>query len=68
MIFRLPPELASFSDVTMEEALQGGGGKGVDGAATILFRAAVASYLNAAHDEIGYPYRRFDSPCFLSAR
>ena len=45
--------------VTLLEALQGGGGSGVDGAALILARAAVAAYLNAAHDDLGYPWRRF---------
>ena len=46
------------SGVTLEQALQGGGGSGVDGAALVLARAAVAAYLNAAHDDLGYPWRR----------
>lgn len=46
------------SDVTLLEALQGGGGKGVDGARKVLARAAVAAVLNAAHEGLGYPLRR----------
>ncbi|HEY9412533.1 MAG TPA: hypothetical protein VIP77_23365 [Jiangellaceae bacterium] len=46
-IFTVPASLSSFSDVTAEDALSFGGGSGVDGAARILFRAAVASVLNA---------------------
>ncbi len=41
-------QLASFRTVTLIDALQGGGGPGLDGAAKILFRAAVASLLNGA--------------------
>lgn len=46
--FVIPVALASFENVTLIEALQGGGGPGLNGAAKILFRAAVASLLNAA--------------------
>ena len=44
--------------VTFLEALQGGGGPGVDGAAKVLARAATAAWLNAAHEGLGYPWRR----------
>jgi hypothetical protein len=44
--------------LTFEEALQGGGGPGVRGAEKILARAATAAYLNAAHEGLGYPWRR----------
>ncbi len=47
-VFDIPVALASFEEVTLLQALQGGGGRGLDGAARILFRAAVASLLNAA--------------------
>ncbi len=67
-LFTLPPELAKNSDVTMLQALQGGGGPGLDGAAKILFRAAAAAYLNAAHEGVGYPYRRFKEPFDISAQ
>ena len=58
----LPPELSEFSTVTFLEALNFGGGPGIEGAAQILFRAAVAANLNAAHEGVGYPYRRFQEP------
>ena len=38
------------------EALKYKGGKGPEGAARILLRAAVAAVLNAAHPEVDYPY------------
>lgn len=44
---------------TLPQALAGGGGSGADGAAVILARAAVAGWLNAAHEDLGYPWRRF---------
>jgi hypothetical protein len=49
--------LTSFQSTTMLQALQGGGGSGVTGAAKILLRAGTAAYLNA-DAEILYPYRR----------
>jgi hypothetical protein len=61
-LWNFPASLSSFEDVTMLQALDGGGGPGVSGATKILMRAAVAAYLNAAHDGIGYPYRRFTDP------
>jgi hypothetical protein len=55
--YQFPAALAQFQGITMLEALQGGGGPGVTGAATILLRAGTAAYLNA-DVEILYPYRR----------
>jgi len=46
----------------MLQALGAKGGSGKTGAAEILVRAASAAYLNAAHEGVGYPYRRFTSP------
>jgi hypothetical protein len=43
---------------TLVQALQGGGGPGADGGAIILARAATAAWLNAAHEGLGYPWRR----------
>lgn len=54
--FVIPSELASFRTVKLIDALQGGGGPGLDGAASILFRAAVASLLNAAAFNEGYHF------------
>jgi hypothetical protein len=45
--------------VTLREALAGGGGRGDAGAAKILLRAATAAVLNAAHDGVEFPRRRF---------
>jgi len=49
---------ANVAGLTLHQALQGGGGPGADGAAKILARAATAAWLNAAHDDVGYPWRR----------
>jgi hypothetical protein len=67
-VWVLPPQLSQFSGLTFEQALQGGGGPGVTGAAEILLRASVAAYLNAAHEGLGYPYRRFNEPFNLEAK
>lgn len=55
------PDVRAFMDTTMLQALQGGGGSGITGAARILFRAATAAYLNAAHEGIEFPYGRFEA-------
>jgi hypothetical protein len=46
------------ANLTLAKALDGGGGPGLDGAAVILARAATAAWLNAAHEGLGYPWRR----------
>ena len=60
--FAIPNGLAAFRQDTFLDALRYGGGSGVDGGARVLFRATVAAYLNAAHEGVGYPYRRFREP------
>lgn len=52
-------ELAFLQTATMEQALNFGGGSGIEGGAKILMHHAVASFLNAAHEGLGYPYQRF---------
>lgn len=52
----------ALGNATLLDALQGGGGPGVEGAQKILLRAAVAAWLNAAHEGLGYPLRRFVDP------
>ncbi len=47
---------------TLLTALQYHGGRGAAGAERILLRAAAAAYLNAAHEGLGYPYRRNNDP------
>ena len=56
--YAFPAELSSFNNMTMLQALQGGGGSDLTGATKILVRAATAAYLNA-DTEIAYPYRRW---------
>jgi hypothetical protein len=48
-----------YASMTLLQALSLKGGTGVDGATQILLRAAAAAVLNAAHEGVGYPYRRF---------
>lgn len=54
-----PAPVAAYADTTFAEALRLKGGRGLDGATEILLRAAVAATLNAAHEGLGYPLRRF---------
>jgi hypothetical protein len=53
-VFNVPDSLGMDND-TLLEALNFGGGPGVDGAAQILFRAAAAAYLNSLNPSIHYP-------------
>ena len=60
-----PPFAPSTSDLdgngtadTFMDALRFKGGSGLVGAERILLRAAVAAWLNAAHEGVGYPLRR----------
>jgi hypothetical protein len=48
-------------------ALSYKGGSGAAGAERILLRAAVAGWLNAAHEGLGYPWRRNSDPGNLVA-
>jgi hypothetical protein len=54
--FVTSPELAG---ATLHEALSFRGGSSLLDAERILLRAAAAAWLNAAHEGLGYPYRRF---------
>jgi hypothetical protein len=58
------PEIAAFGSLTAVQGLQLKGGPGVTGATEILLRASVAAFLNAATEELGYPYRRFNDNAF----
>lgn len=49
---------ANVAGLTFLQTLGGGGGAGADGAAIILARASTAAWLNAAHEGLGYPWRR----------
>jgi hypothetical protein len=46
--------LSSLASRTLLEALQGGGGPGIEGAQIILLRAATAALLNAVHPGVSY--------------
>jgi hypothetical protein len=67
-VFAFPAELSSYGNLTMLEGLQLRGGPRVDGAAQILLRASTASVLNAAHEGLGYPYRRDVEPGNIISR
>ena len=56
--FTFPAELSSLSSATFIQALQWGGGPSIQDAARILLKHAVTAFLNAAHDDLAYPYRR----------
>ena len=49
---------SNLSGITLEQALALKGGPGAAGAERILIRAAVASWLNTAHEGLGFPWRR----------
>jgi len=53
---------AKWGDKTFLQALSFKGGTTLDGAFQILMRATVAAFLNAAHEGLGYPLRRFNDP------
>ena len=57
-----PAEVAAYANTTFLDALEAGGGSGLEGATKILMRASVAAYLNAAHEGVGYPFRRLTAP------
>lgn len=54
-----PAPVAAYAGKTFVQALRLKGGPGLDGATQTLLRAAVAATLNAAHEGLGYPLRRF---------
>lgn len=62
-----PAPLASFGEKTFLQALNFGGGTDLAGAVRILLRATAAAFLNAAHEGVAYPYRRFADPGNLQA-
>ncbi len=66
-VFTLPAYLSDLADDTLLEALSYTGGRTLVDKAKILLRQAVAAVLNAAHEDVGYPYRRFDDPGMIIA-
>lgn len=61
-VLDFPSSLASFRHDTFLDALGYRGGPGLAGATRILMRASVAAWLNAAHEGLGYPLRRYGEP------
>ncbi|MFN2470398.1 MAG: hypothetical protein ABR583_05295 [Gaiellaceae bacterium] len=70
----LPTSLAAYRQVTFLQALgykrlkPAPPNTRLNRAARVLLRQAVAAYLNAAHEGVGYPYRRFRDPGRLAVR
>ena len=64
-VFAIPAEFGELADDTLMEALSYGGGSSDLDKARILLRQAVAAVLNAAHEGIGYPYRRDAAPLMI---
>ena len=54
-IFTIPDRLKSLRNYDLLEILSFKGGRGIEGAARILLKHAVAALLNAIHKDITYP-------------
>ena len=67
-VFTFPTELSHLASVTFIEALRWSGGPTLEDAAKNLLKHAVTAFLNAAHDDLGYPYRRFGNPFNIQAK
>jgi len=65
--FELGQFQANWGTKTFEDALSFQGGPGLDGAFQILMRASTAAFLNAAHEGLGYPLRRYGNPGDMQA-
>lgn len=59
-VLTLPPGYENLADDTLLQALKYRGGRGLEGAAKNMLRAAVAGLLNSAHPDINYPYKIAD--------
>jgi uncharacterized repeat protein (TIGR01451 family) len=53
-VFTIPGSMSWFSNKTLMQGLNFGGGNGVMGAARNLFRSGVAALLNACNDDVAY--------------
>jgi len=65
--FQLGQFSATYGSATFGDALSFKGGPGLNGAFEILMRASTAAFLNAAHEGVGYPLRRFREPGTIQA-
>jgi hypothetical protein len=66
--FALGQFATKYGKTTFVQALSLQGGPGLDGAFQILMRASTAAFLNAAHEGVGYPLRRFTDPGNIQAQ
>ncbi len=64
-VFTIPAAFSDLANDTLMDALNYGGGSSDIAKARILLRQAVAAVLNAAHEGIGYPYRRDAAPLMI---
>jgi hypothetical protein len=55
-VFTFPTELDFLANDTLMEALEYGGGNGIEGGARIMLRHCVAALLNASHTDVNYPF------------
>ena len=65
--FTLPAGYEHLGDATMLQALKWSGGPTLEDAMKNLLKHAVTAFLNAAHDDLEYPYRRFGNPYNIQA-
>ena len=56
-----------FANTTLLQALSLKGGPSLLDAEALLLHHAAAAWLNAAHEGVGYPYRRFTDPFNITA-
>ena len=61
-VFNIPAAYSDLADDTLLEALSYPDDEQGGNAAENLLRTAVAAILNAASEDVGYPYRRFGDP------
>jgi len=66
-VFTLPAYLVALEDDTFLAALSYSGGPTIVDKAKLLLHHAVAAFLNAAHEDVGYPLRRFSDPGMMLA-
>lgn len=66
-VFTIPAALSELADDSLLAALSFNGGPATIDKAKLLLQHAVAAVLNAASEDVGYPYRRFGPPLGIVA-
>ncbi len=59
LLLDFPAELQHLESFTLIQALNWGGGPTLEDAAKNLLKHTVTAYLNSAHDDVPFPFRRF---------